>query len=1007
MLWVVLSMSSPVLAATLNVGPAQTYTNIQDAVDAAQDGDVIEVAAGEYFEAVYIDKDIVVAGPQTDAATIVGGDEAAVTVEGSGAFELRDLTLRSDVRGVDGIDCGGVLTRIQVSDVDTDEGGAGARFESCVVSVVDADFSANRSGDYGGHILALDTALTLVGGTFSEGQAYRGGALAVRDGSTLEATDTLFDANAVEIANFGQNGRGGALRIDESEGTLTGVTFTNNQTDDLSTGGAVSAVDADVSFTDCAFDNNDSGVDGGAIYAVNSDVTVTGGHLNDNRAGRSGGALFVEDGDLDLIGVDLIDNVNEGNFVFVQGSAGEGTGGAAVVLGGDITVDGGLWSGNQAQSLGGALYAEGAITATGVEFADNEVIDGNGGAVRWRNENEDATASFVEVDFHDNIASDFGGAIAANGGGELRLTDSRFTFNQATNGGAVNVSNVDDISTLRGFFCENFAGENGGAVRISDSAGTQNLWTNTVFLQNSANNGGGAYVIPRTVFRNDHFVGNDADDGGGAFAEGELVSRNTLWAHHTGDGLRVATSGNATLSHSAWWANAADDAVSGNGNAIPLDNTNVLTDPLVGFVDDGLCDDNLVPLPLSPLIDAGDPTFVDPNGTVSDIGAWGGPGAVLPIADDDNDGFLSDVDCNDNDAAVNPQAEEVCNGIDDNCDAEIDGPNATGATTQYPDLDQDGFGAGAPLLGCAQQPGVAATNDDCDDNNDGIYPGAPETCDGADQDCDGTPDDNPTEAPLWYPDSDQDGFGGGAGVAACAAPSGSIATGGDCNDTNEDIRPGADEVCNGIDDDCDGTADEDPTDALTFFADTDGDGYGDDANTKDACTTPSGFVATPGDCDDSDPKLNPAATESCEDPADLNCDGFFGATDNDQDGFPACQDCDDGDAELNPDATEVWYDGVDGNCDGEDDFDQDGDGSPALEFGGTDCDDTDAEINPEAPDFNDDDIDSNCDGASDDGGVNPINEDLKAKGSCGCQSGGVGAGWAWIAAGLLLIRRRR
>lgn len=95
------------------------------------------------------------------------------------------------------------------------------------------------------------------------------------------------------------------------------------------------------------------------------------------------------------------------------------------------------------------------------------------------------------------------------------------------------------------------------------------------------------------------------------------------------------------------------------------------------------------------------------------------------------------------------------------------------------------------------------------------------------------------------------------------------------------------------------------------------------------------------------------STEDCQACIEENCLDSFnscaGITDNDNDTFTSLSDCDDNDASVNPDATEIWYDGVDQNCDGLNDFDQDGDGDPSGDFGGTDCDDTDPNVFNNAP----------------------------------------------------------
>ena len=98
--------------------------------------------------------------------------------------------------------------------------------------------------------------------------------------------------------------------------------------------------------------------------------------------------------------------------------------------------------------------------------------------------------------------------------------------------------------------------------------------------------------------------------------------------------------------------------------------------------------------------------------------------------------------------------------------------------------------------------------DDCDDGNAAINPGATEVCDGVDNDCDGEIDEDVTT--TWYQDADGDGFGDSDVTAdACEKPSGYVPTGNDCDDDEAEAFPGNTEVCDGIDNDCDGEVDED------------------------------------------------------------------------------------------------------------------------------------------------------------------------------------------------------
>jgi len=115
-------------------------------------------------------------------------------------------------------------------------------------------------------------------------------------------------------------------------------------------------------------------------------------------------------------------------------------------------------------------------------------------------------------------------------------------------------------------------------------------------------------------------------------------------------------------------------------------------------------------------------------------------------------------------------------------------------------------------------------------------------------------------------------------VAACEAPSGTVADATDCDDTDPSVNPGATEVCNEVDDDCDGGADDAdpdgvPGDAATWYADADGDGYGDAATTAVSCQEPTDHVVDATDCDDGDSDIFPGAEERC-DGLDDDCDGL-------------------------------------------------------------------------------------------------------------------------------------
>ncbi len=161
-----------------------------------------------------------------------------------------------------------------------------------------------------------------------------------------------------------------------------------------------------------------------------------------------------------------------------------------------------------------------------------------------------------------------------------------------------------------------------------------------------------------------------------------------------------------------------------------------------------------------------------------------------------------------------------------------------GSTTWYFDGDNDGFGDPNNSTSASSQPsGYVADNTDCNDNDANNYPGNTEVCDGSDNDCDGQVDEGVQN--TYYADNDGDGYGDSSNsTQACSAPSGYVTNSSDCDDNDANNYPGNTEVCDGSDNDCDGQVDEGVQN--TYYADSDGDGYGDSSNSTQACSAPSG-----------------------------------------------------------------------------------------------------------------------------------------------------------------------
>ena len=237
-------------------------------------------------------------------------------------------------------------------------------------------------------------------------------------------------------------------------------------------------------------------------------------------------------------------------------------------------------------------------------------------------------------------------------------------------------------------------------------------------------------------------------------------------------------------------------------------------------------------------------------------------------------------DCNDNNPAYTIGGPEICNGIDDDCDGLFDDadPDITGQTIWYADNDGDGLGNDTiTIIACGAPEGYVITFGDCNDSNADFTIGSPEICNAYDDDCDGLVDDadpDITGQTIWYADIDNDGYSDWANTSLnCFAPEHYVAIFGDCNDADSLQTHGTPEVCNLLDDDCDGlTDDEDPdvTGKILFYADMDSDGYGNITMTTLNCFLPIGYVTNGLDCNDLHSGIHPLASEIC-DGIDNNC----------------------------------------------------------------------------------------------------------------------------------------
>jgi len=167
-----------------------------------------------------------------------------------------------------------------------------------------------------------------------------------------------------------------------------------------------------------------------------------------------------------------------------------------------------------------------------------------------------------------------------------------------------------------------------------------------------------------------------------------------------------------------------------------------------------------------------------------------GDGNGASQADEDGDGFIQADDCDDENPEIHPDADEICDGIDNNCDgaSDDDDPQLVDGSEFFADMDLDGLGNPEDSrFACDQPAGHVVNADDCDDGDPEIL--------------------GPTD---WFTDADLDGYGASVPFPSCTEPAGMVLNDTDCDDVNEFIHPGAEDWCgDGQDSDCSGPDDED------------------------------------------------------------------------------------------------------------------------------------------------------------------------------------------------------
>lgn len=715
---------------------------------------------------------------------------------------------------------------------------------------------------------------------------------------------------------------------------------------------------------------------------------------------------------LPLFGLQLTVRAAPGAEVIVEALGGDDgafdAGGASHLIVEGITLDGGgasrliHSSGSRVDLLGvvgqdGAADSGGCVQASDsrVRLVDTELtgcvttgaLSADGGAVQSTGVGSLAIVGGRLADNRTNGQSS-GGAVACTAY-TCTLFEVELEGNHSSSGGAVYVAALGGSRLVASTLVGNSAdGEGGGLYAGGGDYYRSVEASGSVFCGNYAEVwGGGVHATTEIAVRHSTFVGNTVLSGvdGAALRATHPTSSvdHAVVAHHLGPGTAVYHGGVGPLSYTALYDNDGGDLtgfVAGVGVIYGLD-------PLFVVPFDGDCDlAGLHPGAGSPLIDAGDPTVTDPDGSIADLGAFGGPFA--PDADDaDGDGFTTRSDCDDTQADVFPGADEVPgDAIDQDCD---------GMDDCYFDGDDDGFGTDTVTAGLTLDcTGLweAPVPGDCNDGRSQHYPGAYQ----------------------WFYDGDGDGEGTGVSVPSCLPEpplDGYVRGGDDCDDEDPEVFPGQTESClRPLDDlNCDGIIGADTegfNDGLLYYLDADGDGYGDFLELYQGCEPPEDFVTDSTDCDDTRAEVNPAAVEVCDpDDLDEDCNGL---ADN-----------------FDPDATgkSDWYVDLDRDGWGQQ-LTQACDPMVGLVAVAGDCDDRRAWVNPDGIEVCDPGgLDEDCNGEAGEACSDPITSSpttpttsattataphsVTVEGDCeGCASAPRGALWM-LAVGAMAARRRR
>lgn len=658
--------------------------------------------------------------------------------------------------------------------------------------------------------------------------------------------------------------RGGGVYKENGAAKFRHIYFTLNLAGD---GASYYSLSGSSTLTDCIFENNFGSVVVGGVVNQASPAVITRCHFINNRGGIETAAIGNTAATVTIVDCSFIGN---------EAGVGNGNAGAIHSWNSTVNIYNCLFSGNKATRHGGAIF-----------------------------NTFNTVANIVNCTFSGNRTTQEGGAIFNEQNATANVRNSIIWNNQAgssTTSTSASVFNSTATTNVYYSLVANSGGSGGGWQSAIGVDGGNNIATDALFVLNvnpataptfagdlhvqtsspAINAGNNSYNTQPFDLDGNARIANDVIDMG-AFEHFIACTPITWYLDADGDGYGDPGFSLDSCDLPAGYVNNNQDCDDTSGNIHPgaAETCNDLDDDCDGLIDEDLqmytyyqdADDDGYGNELV-FITSCDTVpqegYVTGYGNGPFGGGEGGGGEGEGGGGNGGGEGENYFDSDDTNPFVNPGMEEICNGIDDDSDGLID---EGVMSVFYADADGDTYGnLFVDTMACTAPVGFVANSEDCDDTNPNINPAMQETCNGLDDDCDGLVDDTDPgviDQGTWYADTDQDGYGNPAdSIVSCYQPSGYIDNSEDCDDTNADIHPGA-EICNGIDDDCDGIID----DGLSCQGpDGDGDGIEDE---EDNCVSTENPNQEDSDCD--------GVGDACD-----VCPGGDDGVDMDNDGLPDC-----------------------------------------------------------------------------------------------------------------------